>query len=344
MSKTILVTGAAGFIGSHTAAALLARGDQVVGLDNLNDYYDPGRKADNLRSLREQGENRFSFVEGDVRDRELVGKLFLDFEFSAVAHLAAMAGVRVSIEDPGLYYDVNVNGTLALLDAAVGRLPRIIPGHPTPPTFVLASTSSAYGETRRIPFVETDACDKPISPYASSKLAAEMLAYTYHHLYDLNVTALRFFTVYGPRNRPDMMAYKVMDNICYGKQVPLFNQGRMHRDWTYVEDIVQGVVAALDRPLGYEVVNLGRGEPVLLADFVALVERFAGRKAHLVPAPMPETDIPYTFADIGKARQLLGYAPTISVEVGISRLWQWYEDSILRSKPRNPNLSTICIK
>jgi UDP-glucuronate 4-epimerase len=330
LSKTILVTGAAGFIGSHVAQALLARGDTVIGLDNLNDYYDPARKQANLTEVQRntQYATRFTFIKGDVRDRALVSRLFTEYRFDAIVHLAAMAGVRVSIEDPALYYDVNLNGTLVLLDAAVGRLTSNVQ-HANLPTFVFASTSSVYGATRQIPFVETDPCNQPLAPYPASKRAAELLGYTYHHLYGLNFTALRFFTVYGPRGRPDMMAYKVADNIYFGREVPLYNNGQMHRDWTYIDDIVKGVLAAVDRPLGYEIINLGRGEPVLLADFVRLIEELTGRKAHLVPAPMPDADIPYTYADISKARRLLGYNPTISVQEGVARFLEWYEKAVL---------------
>jgi UDP-glucuronate 4-epimerase len=232
-----------------------------------------------------------------------------------------MAGVRVSIDHPHLYFDVNLTGTLHLLEAA--RESRV-------GNFVFASTSSVYGATERIPFTEDDLCDRPLAPYATSKRAAEMLGFTFHHLYGLPFTALRFFTVYGPRGRPDMMAYKVADNICFGRQVPIYNGGQMHRDWTFIDDIVQGVVAAVDRPLGFEVINLGRGEPTLLADFIGLIEELASRKAALVPAPMPDTDIAYTHADISKARRLLGYAPTTSVREGVAAFWKWYQ-----SAPRN---------
>ena len=330
LSKTILVTGAAGFIGSHVAQALLARGDTVIGLDNLNDYYDPARKRANLEEvLRATGHTSpFVFVEGDIRDRWLISRLFTEYCFDVIVHLAAMAGVRVSIEDPALYYDVNLNGTLVLLDAAVGRLTCNVQ-HGNLPAFVFASTSSVYGATRQIPFIETDPCNQPLAPYPASKRAAELLGYTYHHLYGLNFTALRFFTVYGPRGRPDMMAYKVADSIYFGREVPLYNNGQMHRDWTYIDDIVRGVLAAVDRPLGYEIINLGRGEPVLLADFVYLIEELTGREAHLVPAPMPDSDIPYTYADISKARQLLDYNPTVSVREGVTRFLEWYERTVL---------------
>jgi UDP-glucuronate 4-epimerase len=328
----VLVTGAAGFIGSHVAETLLARGDTVVALDSLDDYYDPARKRANVVEIQTAvpDPGRLEFVEGDVRDRALVARLFDAHRFDAVVHLAALAGVRASIEDPARYYDVNVHGTLALLDGAVSRLqPHSgASGSRAQPSFVFASTSSVYGPTRRIPFVEDDPCDRPLAPYSASKRAGELLGYTYHHLYDLRFTALRFFTVYGPRGRPDMMIYKVVDSIFLGRDVPLYNDGQMHRDWTYVHDIVQGVVAAIDRPFGYEILNLGRGQPVLLADFVRLIEQHTGRPARLVPAQMPDSDMQYTYADVSKARRLLGYHPTVSVEEGVARFLAWYERAV----------------
>ena len=336
MGKTILVTGAAGFIGSHAVEQLVKRGDRVIGLDNLNDYYDPARKEANLQevtglALAKQWTGSFEFLKGDIRDRQLVADLFSDHQFDAIIHLAAMAGVRVSIDDPGLYYDVNVMGTLALLDAAVGRIGKQKSGKS--PTFIFASTSSVYGNTQTVPFIPDDMCDRPLAPYAASKRASEMLAYTYNHLHGLNSTVFRFFTVYGPRGRPDMMAYKVLDNIFTGCDVPLYNNGNMYRDWTYVEDIVAGLVAAVDRPLGYEILNLGRGEPVLLSDFVKGIEHLAEGTANLTSTPMMDADIAYTFADISKTRQLLQYDPQVSVPEGVSRFWQWYQTAVLPSLP-----------
>ena len=333
MSKTVFVTGAAGFIGSHTAQTLVSRGDRVVGLDNLNDYYDPARKRANLEEVRlaltKTGQaEAFTFVEGDIRDQKLVAEIFASHTFDAIVHLAAMAGVRASIDNPHVYYDVNVTGTLNLLEVAVGRMS----GKEKPksmPTFVFASTSSAYGNTKKIPFLEQDASDRPLAPYAASKRGVELLGYTYHHLYGLAFTALRFFTVYGPRGRPDMMAYKVLDNIFTGREVPLYNSGQMHRDWTFVTDIVQGIVGAVDRPLGYEIINLGRGEPVLLAEFVKIIEQLAGKKANLVPTPMVDADVAYTYADITKARDLIGYDPKLSVGEGVSQFWEWYRQAVL---------------
>lgn len=326
LNVSVLVTGAAGFIGSHTAAALLRRGDHVVGLDNLNDYYPPERKRQNLAEVAREARSseQLEFVEGDIRDRALLERLFAEHEFSAVVHLAAMAGVRVSVEDPWLYYDVNLTGTLNLLEAVRTRAA----SGSERANFVMASTSSVYGRTRVLPFVETDTAALPLAPYAASKRAAEMLGFTYHHLHGLDFTALRFFTVYGPRGRPDMMAYKVLDSAFGGTPVPYYNGGQMHRDWTYVDDIVAGIVGAADRRLGYEIINLGRGEPVLLADFVGALESLAERKPQLQPMPMSDADVEYTYADIGKARELLGYAPEVSVGEGVRRFFDWYVENV----------------
>ncbi len=311
---TILVTGAAGFIGSHLAERLLRRGDEVIGLDNFNTYYDPARKRANERRLCAYP--NFRMVEADVRDRERLFALLAENDISAVAHLAAMAGVRDAMKYPDLYVNVDLNGTQNVLDAAraaggVGN-------------FVLASTSSVYGNTQQIPFVETDPCDRPLQPYAAAKRAAEILGYTYHYLFGQNFTVLRFFTVYGPNGRPDMMAYLLADSIYKGKQVPLYDGGQMYRDWTFVDDTVSGIVAAIDRPLGYEIINLGRGEPVLLADFVEIMEELSGRKANLVPAPRLAADFVRNEADISKARRLLDYDPQVSVVEGVRRFWEWY--------------------
>ena len=323
--KTILLTGAAGFIGSNTATALLDRGDVVVGVDNLNDYYDPARKRANLREVLAEAPDpgKLIFHEADIRDEAAMEALFTEHKPDVVIHLAAMAGVRASIEDPRLYLDVNLGGTLTLLDAARRH------GHPH---FVFASTSSVYGRTKVIPFIESDRADRPLAPYPASKRAAELLGYSYFHLYGQQFTALRFFTVYGPRGRPDMMAYLVLDNIFEGKEVPLYNNGQMHRDWTYVDDIVAGIVAAADRPLGYEIINLGRGQPTLLADFVGLIEGLAGKRSNLTDKPMPAADMEYTYANVERARELLDYAPKVTVEQGVKRFWEWYQRAVLRDE------------
>lgn len=319
----VLVTGAAGFIGFHTTLKLLDLGHSVVGLDNLNDYYDPARKRLNVaesRGLAEGGSGHYQFVEGDIRDRPFLQRLFGEHGFDAVAHLAAMAGVRASVDDPYLYYEVNLTGTLNLLEQA--RISGL-------GNFVFASTSSVYANTEIIPFIETDTCDRPLAPYPAAKRSAELLGHAYHHLHGQNFTATRLFTVYGPRGRPDMMAYKLLDNMFTGREVPLYNRGQMHRDWTFVTDTAAGIVLALDRPLGYEVINLGCGEPVLLADFITKMETQAGRQTSLVHAPMQDADVAYTNANIDKARRLLGYAPTVAVDEGIAAFWAWYREAVL---------------
>lgn len=317
---TILVTGAAGFIGSHLAERLCRRGDTVVGLDNFNDYYDPSRKRANAARLAAYP--NFKMIEADVRDRERIFGLVPAERVTAIAHLAAMAGVRNAVTHPDLYVNVNLNGTQNLLDAARAS--------GTVGNFVFASTSSVYGNTAQIPFVETDPCDRPLQPYAAAKRAAEILGYSYHHLFGQNFTVLRFFTVYGPNGRPDMMAYLLADSIYKGTEVPLYDGGQMYRDWTFVDDITAGIAAAIDRPLGYEIINLGRGEPVLLKDFVELMEELSGRRANLVPMPRLAADFVLNQADIAKARRLLDYDPRVSVVEGVRRFWEWYRDYEVR--------------
>lgn len=314
----ILVTGAAGFIGSNLAEKLAKRGDTVIGLDNFNDYYDPAKKRANAARLAAYP--TFRLVEEDIRHRQAMFDLFAAEKFDAVAHLAAMAGVRNAVLHPDLYVQVNLNGTQNLMDAAraAGDVQN----------FVMASTSSVYGNTTQIPFVETDPCDRPLQPYAAAKRAAEMLGHAYHHLYGLNFTAVRFFTVYGPNGRPDMMAYLVAESVAKGTQIPLYDGGQMVRDWTYIDDITDGVVAALDTPLGYEIINLGRGEPTLLKDFVTLIETLGGRPANVIHKPRLAADFVKNEADISKARRLLGYNPQVSVEQGVRRFWKWYESTI----------------
>ena len=312
----VLVTGAAGFIGSNLAEKLARRGDRVVGLDNFDDYYDPAKKRANEKRLKAYP--NFTMIEADIRNRTRMFDIFAKEKFDVVAHLAAMAGVRNAIAQPALYVEVNLNGTQNLLDAAlaaggVGN-------------FVCASTSSVYGNTKQIPFVETDPCDRPLQPYAAAKRAVEILGFTYHHLSGLNFIAVRFFTVYGPSGRPDMMAYLVAESVARGVEIPLYNGGDgIYRDWTFVGDITDGVVSAIDQPLGYEIINLGRGEPILLKDFIASLEELSGNKAVTVNTRKPAADMQYTHADISKARRLLGYNPEVSVREGVKAFWDWYK-------------------
>jgi UDP-glucuronate 4-epimerase len=324
VSARILVTGAAGFIGSHVSELLLARGDEVVGLDSFDPYYAPSRKRDNVDAVRSApGGSRFTLAEGDIRDVHLLDRLFAK-GFDAVAHLAGLAGVRASVERPRDYVDVNVTGTLNVLEAA---------RHAKVRNVVLVSTSSAYGNAPP-PFTEDHPADRPLAPYAATKRAAEMLCHSYHHMHGLSSTVVRLFTAYGPRNRPDMMAYKVLDSIFTGRGIPLFGGGDMMRDWTFVEDIARGIVAALDRPLGFEIVNLGRGHPVPLRDFIEAIERLAGRRANLVPTRRPEADVLATGAEIEKARRLLAFDPRVDLREGVERLFRWYVERVANDGAR----------
>ncbi|MEM6393685.1 MAG: GDP-mannose 4,6-dehydratase [Planctomycetota bacterium] len=316
-----LITGVAGLVGSTLADVQLARGERVVGVDNFNDYYDVSQKRANVAAALEH--EGFTLVEADIRDSEKMLAVFREHRPQAVAHLAAMANVRYSIGRTPLYTDVNINGTVALLEAA--KTLGDDAGDPVAaPNFVFASTSSAYGHTDRLPFTEDDPANAPLSAYPASKKAGELLGYTYHNLHGMNFTAVRFFSVYGPRARPDMMPFMITDRIAKGQTITLFNAGQMKRDWTYVEDIVSGVVLAMDKPLGYEVVNLGRGEPVLMADFVTIIEELVGKKAVLETPEAPPSEPAITFANIDKARRLLGYDPQTPVCEGLEKLWAWY--------------------
>jgi UDP-glucuronate 4-epimerase len=314
----ILVTGAAGFIGSHVAEALLNRGDAVVGLDNFNDYYDPARKRANVKPALSHPHYRL--VEGDVRDKRLLADLFAREHIDKVCHIAAMAGVRYSIQRPELYESVNVRGTLNVLEQARQHDVR---------NFVFASSSSVYGADTPTPFREDAPVNRPISPYAATKVAKEALAYTYHHLYGLHCTGLRFFTVYGPRGRPDMAPYLFTEWIAEGQPVRQFGDGSSQRDYTFIADVVAGVLAALDANLPYELINLGRGETIVLTDFIHVVEETVGRPAHIVPEPPKPGDVPLTYADITKAHALLGYQPTTSVAEGMRQFWEWYQTEVL---------------
>jgi len=311
--RPILVTGGAGFIGSHLCEALLARGERVLCLDNFTDFYSPARKRANIAGC--QKNNNFTLIKGDVQDRKLVMQLFEEWQPDRVAHLAAMANVRYSVERAALYASVNYLGTIHLLDAA---------RQAGAGNFVFASTSSIYGAMEEIPFKEDQPADEPLAPYPASKKAAEVMGHAYHNVFGLNFTALRFFTAYGPRVRPDMMAYIVMDRIVRGEEIILYNKGDMYRDWTYIEDIIEGITAAIDTPLGYEILNLGRGEPVRLGDFVEIIEDLVGKPANLAYQPAPSSEPPITYASTEKAHRLLGYKAHTSITDGLGKTWEWY--------------------
>lgn len=317
---TILVSGGAGFIGSQLTSALRARGDKVVVIDNFNDYYDPALKE--LNVSRFEGDPNVTIVRGDVRDEARIERLMQEHGIRKIAHLAAMAGVRNSVNEAPLYLEVNVKGSMILMEAA--RRHKI-------DQFVQASTSSVYGETKRLPFVEEDNADRPLAPYPATKRAAEVLGHSYHHMFGLNVTALRFFNVYGPHGRPDMMPIKVIKAILEDQPITLFDGGKMSRDWTYIDDIVTGVVAALDRPLGYEVINLGFGAPLSMIDFVDYFEKLSGKTIERIIVPAPASEPPITFCDNSRARRLLGFDPRVKVHDGLKRTWDWYVSEVAHS-------------
>lgn len=314
-SEPILITGAAGFVGSTLARALLDRGDRVIGIDNLNDYYPVIHKRRNLARL--SSDEKFTFIESDIRDADAMRQLFQQHRPQAVAHLAAMAAVRYSVQHPLIYGEVNVQGTMNLLDAArqAGN-----------PRMVLASTGSAYGANTPVPFVETAAADRPLAPYPASKRAMELMAHSYHHLFKLQTTILRFFNVYGPFGRPDMMPWQWSRMILRGETLTLYNAGRLKRDWTYVDDIVAGFIAALDRPCDYEIINLGCSRPVENIEFVRTLEGILGRQANIMDAPCPPSEPMVTYADITKARKMLGYDPKVNVQEGLERFLRWAMD------------------
>lgn len=308
----VLVTGAAGFIGSHLCQRLVAEGNRVIGLDNLDPFYDPAIKRRNLKELRDS--KRFTFVEGDIRDVSCVEGVIKQGQTDCVVHLAARAGVRPSIEDPVRYADVNVNGTAVVLEAA--RKYGI-------QKFIFASSSSVYGNNPRVPFSETDPVDNPISPYAATKKAGELLCHTYSHLYDMDITCLRFFTVYGPRQRPDLAIHKFTRLIEAGKPIPVYGDGSMERDFTYIDDILDGVMAAIDKCRGYAIYNLGESRPVRLDVLIGEIEKALGKKAVQNRLPMQPGDVSRTCADMTRAARELGYQPKTELRDGLARFVNW---------------------
>ncbi|MBN1512882.1 MAG: GDP-mannose 4,6-dehydratase [Phycisphaerae bacterium] len=310
----IIVTGGAGFIGSHVCEALLARQSDVLALDSFDTFYDPQIKRRNVHRCLADG--RFSLAEGDICDAAFVEET-LAAGADVLVHLAARAGVRPSIEQPLLYQKVNVEGTLVLLEAA--RRAGV-------QKFIFASSSSIYGNNRKVPFAESDPVDHPISPYAATKKAGELLCHTYHHLYGLDVTCLRFFTVYGPRQRPDLAIHKFARLIEAGRPVPVFGDGSVRRDYTYIGDIVAGVLAAVDRCQGYHLYNLGESKPVSLNDMIAALEHALGKRATIDRRPLQPGDVDQTYADIRLARTELGYNPATSFEDGIARFVAWLRE------------------
>jgi UDP-glucuronate 4-epimerase len=314
-----LVTGGAGFIGSHVCERLLQTGHAVWAYDDLNSFYDPQIKQNNIRELQSLAQP-FEFIHGDLTDPRAVEELVQSVPFDQVIHLAARAGVRPSLEEPALYQRVNVEGTVNLLEALRRRRIRKI---------IMASSSSVYGVNSKVPFAESDPIFTPISPYAASKLACEALGHVYHHVYGFDVVMLRFFTVYGPRQRPDLAIYKFARLISSGKPVPLFGDGSSARDYTYISDILEGIMACTKREFGYEIYNLGESQTVKLHRLIELLERALNQRAIVERQPSQPGDVPLTCADIGKARSQLGYEPRVPIEQGIPLFIDWFRKANL---------------
>jgi len=313
--KKVLLSGGAGFIGFHVAKTLLERGDSVVIVDNCNDYYDVKLKIDRLKQL---GTNdRLKIFYYDISDYSELESLFQQFKFDKICHLAAQAGVRYSLENPFIYESSNNLGTLNLLELARKYNVK---------DFVFASSSSVYGSNKKIPFKETDNVDNPVSLYAATKKANELYAYTYYKLYGLNCTGLRFFTVYGPWGRPDMALFKFVKNITEDKSIDVYNSGKMKRDFTYITDIVDGILSAIDKPFGYEIINLGNNNPIELGKFIEIIEVVLQKKAKINYLPLQKGDVLITYADITKAKKLLGYMPKVEIEEGIKEFVLWYKN------------------
>ena len=332
----ILVTGGAGFIGSHLCQRLLTLGHDLIVLDNFNDFYNPALKRQNIQEVQDTSSRlgrALRLCEGDIRDIPFLESVFMESRPDAVIHLAAMAGVRPSIERPRLYAEVNLGGTLNLLEAsrgaAVGR-------------FLFASSSSVYGNNPKVPFAESDPVDNPISPYAATKKGCELLCHTWHHLHNISIACLRFFTVYGPRQRPDLAINKFARMLGSGQPLPIYGDGSSSRDYTYVDDIVNGVVKALEwtasLPPRFDIFNLGGSHPVELRQLVEVMERTMGLAARRELLPMQAGDVERTYADLTKSTALLGYRPTMDIEEGIARFVTWFrqqEERDLREKGKH---------
>jgi UDP-glucuronate 4-epimerase len=312
-----LVTGGAGFIGSHVCERLLHEGHAVWTFDDLNSFYAADLKRGNLRDIQSLAKP-FEFIQGDLTDRVAINELFGGTKFDQVIHLAARAGVRPSLEEPALYQRVNVEGTVNILEAA--RLHGV-------KKVIIASSSSVYGVNSKVPFAENDPIFSAISPYAASKLACEALGHVYHHVYGLDIVMLRFFTVYGPRQRPDLAIRKFATLIQGGKPIPVFGDGSTARDYTYITDILAGIMACTQKEFGYEIFNLGESETVKLSRLIELLENALGKKAILGRKPPQPGDVPLTCADISKARERLGYNPTVKIDRGIPLFVNWLKQS-----------------
>ncbi len=311
----ILITGGAGFIGSHVAKALLARGDRLIAIDNFNSYYSPQLKEDRINKFLT--DYKLKVYRIDISNFADLRKVFAENKIDKICHLAAQAGVRYSLEHPEVYIQSNIVGTHNLLELAREFKVK---------DFIFASSSSVYGGNKKLPFAESDPVDQPISLYAATKKANELEAYTYHHLYGLNAIGLRLFTVYGPWGRPDMALFKFTKSILARESIEVYNQGKMERDFTYIDDIIDGVLAAIDYSKGYEIFNLGNNQPLDLEEFIKIIENSLGLKASKNYLPLQVGDVIATYADINKAKKILGWQPKTDIESGIRNFIKWYKD------------------
>ncbi|CAF0989248.1 unnamed protein product [Didymodactylos carnosus] len=317
-------TCSAGFIGSHLVDKLLERSlGKVIIIDNFNDYYSPATKHRNISLLKHRYaqkvyENDFITINGSIGDTELLKQIFQKYSITHIAHLAAMAGVRSSMQQTRTYIDANFVGTQNLLQLAVEYKVEL---------FVFASTSSVYGQTDNVPFIETDACDRPLSAYSASKRSAELLAHVYYNLYGLNISILRLFNVYGPRGRPDMMPYKLM-KACYEQQhiIDVYDHGKMKRDWTYIDDVVDGLISSLARPLGYEILNIGYGQPLELNEFIKHIETLSGKTIQKRFQKSTPSEPSITYCDNTKAKKLLDFNPKTNIKDGLAKMWKWFQE------------------
>ena len=315
MADTILVTGGAGFIGSHLCERLLTLGHKVLNLDNFNDYYDSKIKEQNIKKAL-QHEN-YRLYRGDIRDNAILLDIFSSYEIQHVIHLAAMAGIRNSLKDPLEYIDVDIKGTVNLLENA--RKCNVS-------KFVFASSSSVYGINSKVPFSESDQVELQISPYATAKRAGELYCKTYHHLYGMSIACLRFFTVYGSRQRPEMAIHSFTGLIDKGKEIPVFGDGSSRRDYTYIDDIIDGILASMTVEYGFEIFNLGNSETITLRELISLIEKMIGKEAEIKFLPEQKGDVPITYADVSYSNSKLKYNPKVKIEEGIKRFVKWYKD------------------
>jgi UDP-glucuronate 4-epimerase len=319
--KKILVTGGAGFIGSHLIDRLLLEGYEIVNVDNFNDFYNPKIKENNIVGHLNYGANKYTLIREDITNKDFLYKSLKNHSFDAIIHLAARAGVRPSIENPNQYYLDNVIGTQNILEYAKdNKISKLI----------LASSSSVYGNNKKVPFSEKDPVDNPISPYAATKRTNELQAYTYHHLFGLKIILLRFFTVYGPRQRPDLAIHKFSNLIMQGKPIPLYGDGSSARDYTYIDDIVQGILSSLNylqkKAIVYEIINIGNNKPVTLIDLVKVIENTLNKKANLLKLPLQKGDVVISFADISKAKKLIAYKVNTNFILGMKNFFKWFND------------------